>query len=128
MSHPIYRVVSVDVVAPYTVQLRFDDGLERRIDFSGILSGALFGPLRDDALFKQVRVDPEVHTIVWPNGADFAPRRCTTGLCTKWPFASSPSGGNSPLVRSDVRRRTRAVSPKLHEKNRRRTRYGADQP
>ncbi len=73
MSHPIYRVESVEVVAPYTVQLRFDDGLERRIDFSGILSGALFTPLRDAAFFKQVRVDPEAHTLVWPNGADFDP-------------------------------------------------------
>lgn len=73
MKHPIYRVESVEVVAPFTLQLRFDDGLERRIDFSGILAGAVFGPLRDEAVFRQVRVDPEVSTIVWPNGADFDP-------------------------------------------------------
>ena len=53
--------------------VRFDDGLERRIDFSPILAGTLFGPLRDAAVFNQVRVDPEVHTVVWPNGADFDP-------------------------------------------------------
>ncbi len=35
--------------------------------------GELYGPLNDLALFNQVRVDPEVHTIVWPNGADFDP-------------------------------------------------------
>lgn len=73
MSHPIYRVRSVEVVAPFTLQLRFDDGIERRIDFSSILAGELYGPLRDVALFNQVRLDPEVHTIIWPNGADFDP-------------------------------------------------------
>jgi len=73
MQHPIYRVEFAEVVAPSTLRLRFDDGLERRIDFSSILAGALFGPLRDPALFNQVRIDPEVHTVVWPNGADFDP-------------------------------------------------------
>jgi hypothetical protein len=24
-------------------------------------------------LFNQVQIDPEVHTLVWPNGADFDP-------------------------------------------------------
>ena len=73
MRHPIYRVESCAVVAPFTLQLRFDDGLERRIDFAPVLAGALFGPLRDVVLFNQVRLDVEVHTIVWPNGADFDP-------------------------------------------------------
>ena len=73
MSHPIYRVQSAEVVAPFTLHIRFTDGLERRIDFSSILAGELFGPLRDAAIFNQVRVDSEVHTVVWPNGADFDP-------------------------------------------------------
>ncbi len=73
IRHPIYRVTAVAVVGPATLQIRFDDGLERRIDFSSVLAGALFGPLRDAEMFKQVYVDPEVHTIVWPNGADFDP-------------------------------------------------------
>lgn len=73
MRHPIHRVLSCEVVAPFTLQLRFDDGLERRIDFRPMLAGELFGPLRDLALFNQVRLDTEVHTVVWPNGADFDP-------------------------------------------------------
>jgi hypothetical protein len=24
-------------------------------------------------LFNQVKIDPEVHTLVWPNGSDFEP-------------------------------------------------------
>lgn len=73
MSHPICRVQSVEVIAPFTLRLRFDAGVERRIDFSPILAGELYGPLRDLALFNRVRLDPEVHTVVWPNGADFDP-------------------------------------------------------
>ena len=73
MNHPIYRVRSVEIVAPFTLLMRFDDGAERRIDFRPILAGELFGPLRDLALFNQVRIDPEIHTLVWPNGADFDP-------------------------------------------------------
>lgn len=38
-----------------------------------MLNGELYGPLRDLDLFNQVHVDPEVNTLVWPNGADFDP-------------------------------------------------------
>jgi Protein of unknown function (DUF2442) len=50
-----------------------NDGTSRRIDFTAVLHGELFGPLQDLRLFDQVRLDPEVHTLVWPNGADFDP-------------------------------------------------------
>ena len=73
MGHPIYRVVSFDILGPYTLRLTFDDGSAQVIDFSPVLRGETFGPLRDPALFNQVRVDPEAHTLVWPNGADFDP-------------------------------------------------------
>lgn len=73
MSHPIHRIVSVKVVPPYTLQLTFADGLPRTIDFEPVLAGELYGPLRNPAIFAQVRLDPEVHTVVWPTGADFDP-------------------------------------------------------
>ena len=73
MKHPIYRVVSFDIVAPYTLRVVFDDDTSQVIDFSPILEGTLYGPLQDVSLFNQVRIDPEVHTLVWPNGADFDP-------------------------------------------------------
>lgn len=73
MVHRIYRVRSFQKVAPYTLRVWFDDGIERTIDFRPILTGELYGPLRDASVFDRVRVDPEVHTLVWPNGADFDP-------------------------------------------------------
>jgi hypothetical protein len=73
MNHPIYRVRSFEIVAPYTLRVRFDDHSEQTIDFRPILAGELYGPLRNLELFNQVRIDPEVQTLVWPNGADFDP-------------------------------------------------------
>ena len=73
MVHPIYRVRSFEIVRPYTLRVRFDDDTEQGIDFRPVLAGELFGPLRDLVLFNQVQIDPEVHTLVWPNGADFDP-------------------------------------------------------
>src|SRR3989304_5990691 len=73
MPHPIYRVESVQIEAPYTLRVLFDDGTEETIDSQPVLAGELLGPLRDLAVFNQVRIDPEVHTLVWPNGADFDP-------------------------------------------------------
>ncbi len=52
MSHPIYRVVSFVIVAPYTLRVTFDDTTTQVIDFSPILEGELYGPLRDVALFN----------------------------------------------------------------------------
>jgi hypothetical protein len=72
-DHPIYRVKSFENVAPYTLRIHFDDGTDQTINFQPVLAGELYGPLRDLALFNQVRVDPEVHTLIWPNEADFDP-------------------------------------------------------
>jgi len=73
MPHPIHRVRSFTIEAQYTLRVRFDDGSEQTIDFRPVLVGELFGPLKNLAVFEQVRIDPEVQTLVWPNGADFDP-------------------------------------------------------
>ena len=73
MLHPIYRVRSLEIVGPYILKVRFDDDSEQVINFEPILFGEVYGPLRDLSLFERVRIDPEIHTLVWPNGADFDP-------------------------------------------------------
>jgi hypothetical protein len=73
MTHPIYRVTSFEITAPYTLRVGFDDGSGQTIHFKPVLGGEIYRPLRDLALFNQVKIDPEVHTLVWPNGADFDP-------------------------------------------------------
>lgn len=73
MHHPIHRVVSFTIVAPYTIKVEFADETCQTIDFQPVLAGELFGPLRNLDVFNRVRLDPEVHTLVWPTGADFDP-------------------------------------------------------
>lgn len=73
MKHPIHYVKDFEVVAPYTLLVRFEDGTKQTIHFLPLLAGEIYGPLRDLKLFNRVTVDPEVRTLVWPNGADFDP-------------------------------------------------------
>ncbi len=87
MTHAIYQVRSFEIVAPYTLDVYFDDGASQRIDFRPILKGELYQPLRDLKLFNQVRINPEVHTLVWPNGADLDPE-----TLRNWPFSQKISG------------------------------------
>ena len=71
--HPIYRVRSFQLLTRYTLRVHFDDQTEQVINFEPVLAGELYRPLRDLTLFNQVQIDPEVHTLVWPNSADFDP-------------------------------------------------------
>jgi hypothetical protein len=68
------EVTSVEVVADRRVRLRFSDSSERVVDLTPLLWGPAFEKIAtDDELFASVRVDPEIGTIVWPNGADLDP-------------------------------------------------------
>lgn len=75
MSAP-YDICGVEYLGGYRLRLSFADGVVGEVDlasrFAGLL-GPMFEPLRDEGFFAQVRVDPELGTITWPNGADFAP-------------------------------------------------------
>ncbi|MBU4224874.1 MAG: DUF2442 domain-containing protein [Chloroflexi bacterium] len=71
--HELYDVVDFEIVGDYTLRVAFDDGTEQVINFLPVLYGELYGPLRDLNVFNRVRLDPECHILVWPNGADFDP-------------------------------------------------------
>jgi hypothetical protein len=73
MAHAIYKVESFRIEGPYTLRVCFDDKSEQVINFRPVLAGSMYRPLRDQAVFEQVGIDPEAHTLVWPNGADFDP-------------------------------------------------------
>ncbi|MDQ4124497.1 MAG: DUF2442 domain-containing protein [Actinomycetota bacterium] len=71
---PLVHVTSVRLVGGFVVDLEFEDGTKRRVDLDRFLWGPMFDSIRaDPVLFRQVRVDPEAGTIVWPNGADIDP-------------------------------------------------------
>ncbi len=97
MAHAIHSVTAVQLIGTYELRVNFEDGSSRNIDFEPVLEGELFGPLRDPGLFAKVEVDPEVHTLVWPNGADFDPailhdwprhEQAMQSLARRWALAS----------------------------------------
>ncbi len=73
MVHKLYKVIDYKVVERYTIWVKFDDESDQVINFAPVLYGAMWGPLRDVALFNQVAIDPIARTLSWPNGADFDP-------------------------------------------------------
>lgn len=71
---PFVDVLAVRVLTGYVLELTFSTGETRVVDVGPLLWGPAFQPLRADyATFAAVRVDPELGTIVWPNGADLSP-------------------------------------------------------
>jgi hypothetical protein len=67
------RITNARYVNEKTIWLRFSDGAEGEVDLSDELEGEIFEPLKDGDYFKAFQLHPELRTIVWPNGADFAP-------------------------------------------------------
>ena len=79
------RIRKVELLESFLVRLEFADGSAKEIDLSVYLHGPIFAPLRDDpAYFRSVRVDPELGTIVWPNGADIDADVLYYGLTPAW--------------------------------------------
>ena len=67
-------LIEATLVDGYTVHVRFDDGTAADVDLSYLVEhGGVFERLRDLDFFRQLRVDAEAGTIVWPNEADIAP-------------------------------------------------------
>jgi hypothetical protein len=68
-------VVEVQVLDHYRIFLRFDDGKAGEIDLAPLIAPfeGVFAPLRDETYFRQVRVNADIGTITWPNGADLCP-------------------------------------------------------
>jgi hypothetical protein len=82
-------VTGVEVIGDHRLRLTFEDGLVGEIDFTGRHWHRVFAPLADPAFFAQVRVDPSIGTIAWPNGADMAPETLYERACEHKVHAAS---------------------------------------
>jgi len=68
-------VVAVTALEGFVLRLRFQDGVEGEFNVaSNVGFDGIFAPLRDPEYFKHVEVNPELGTVVWPNGADLDPQ------------------------------------------------------
>jgi len=69
----ILRIREALVCGPHSLRLTFNNGTIKQVDVSPLLDGPIFELLQDPAYFASVTLDPICGTVVWPNGADFAP-------------------------------------------------------
>ena len=69
----ILHVREAKYLHDYVVWLRFNYGAEGEVDLADEIEGEVFSTLQDKSKFRDFRVDPEMETIVWTNGADLAP-------------------------------------------------------
>ena len=103
MRYQIHRIIDCQILPPYSLKLKFGDGLTSVIDLERVLEGEIYGPLRNPTIFSKVMIDPEVQTVIWPNGADFDP-----AVLHDWPLHSEPQ-------RFGSNRRVLKFAPRRHE-------------
>ena len=67
------KLIEARYVRDFVIWVRFSDGSQGEVDLAGELDGPIFQPLHDLPYFRSFVLSPDLHTIVWPNGADLAP-------------------------------------------------------
>lgn len=67
------HIADAKYVDGYRIWIRFNTGEEGLVDLSDELQGEMFEPLRNVETFRKFKVDQELETVVWDNGADLAP-------------------------------------------------------
>ena len=69
----MHFVADVAYMSEYKLLLGFQNGVTKVVDLEPYLEGEVFEPLRNVEYFRTVKVNSDIDTIVWKNGADFAP-------------------------------------------------------
>ena len=64
-------VTKAKYVRDYLIEVKFNDGTKKVINFEPWLTGPIFRPLKSKVYFKTFFIDGP--TIAWPNGTDIAP-------------------------------------------------------
>ena len=69
----IIYVTKAKYLYDYEVELQFNDGKIGVVNLENELYGTMFEPLKDKKVFASVKLDKDLDTIAWENGADLAP-------------------------------------------------------
>jgi len=69
----MHWVCGVECKSGYQLQITFEDGGVRMVDLRDHLDGEIFEPLKNLRLFRTARLNPDLDTVVWDNGADMSP-------------------------------------------------------
>lgn len=69
----MHYVTDVEYECGHRLLLTFEDGGRRRVDLAPHLEGEMFEPLREVKRFRTARLNTDIDTVVWDNGADMSP-------------------------------------------------------
>ncbi len=69
----MHFVKDVNYLGDYKLKITFENNISKLVDLQPYLEGEIFKPLKDVGYFKNVSVNSDIDTIVWPNNADFSP-------------------------------------------------------
>jgi Protein of unknown function (DUF2442) len=94
----LYRIVKLNVLPKYRLEIEFENGAAGTIDLADDLNGPMFEPLRDEALFARASLDG-FGVVCWPNGADYAPDAMYDIITGK-----ADAGRSKPAARAGERR------------------------
>jgi hypothetical protein len=90
------RQIRISAVTPldgFRVRLELTNNTTKEVDLEPYLWGKVFEPIRNDpALFRAVKVDPRLGSIVWDNGADLDPDVLCQGLTPVWMESEKAAG------------------------------------
>ena len=87
----ILRIIEAEVCGDLCIRVAFNDGTTKVVSLGGILEGPVFEPLREREFFARMELDPICGTVVWPNGADFAPEALHDLVAIEGPLDGSSS-------------------------------------
>ena len=73
MPDSMHFIIEARAMDGYRLWIKFDDGAEGVVDLSDIVGKGVFTAWDDPARFREVRVDPEASTVVWPGDIDLCP-------------------------------------------------------
>lgn len=67
-------LVEVRVLPGHRLALRFEDGVSGEVAVADLVPFVgVFAELKDQRKFDEARLDHDIGTVVWPNGADLDP-------------------------------------------------------
>lgn len=69
----MHFVKYVRYIEAYKLAITFENDITKIVDLDGHLGRGIFKPLLDINYFKTVKVDKDLDTVVWENGADISP-------------------------------------------------------
>lgn len=69
----MHHILEVKSLENFRVWLKFSDGTEGTVDLSDIAGKGVFASWNDPKIFHAVFINPENHTVAWPDGIDLCP-------------------------------------------------------